>query len=204
VIAIVDYGMGNLGSTLNMLKKLGVPARITSVRDELEAAEKVIIPGVGAFDQGMEGLEERGLAALLRELAARGRPILGICLGMQLMTATSEEGNRSGLGLIDGTTVRIQVPQGEPSLKVPHMGWNTVRVTRPVPPLDGLAGDARFYFVHSYHVVCHVVSDVAAVTHHGCELTAAFVHGRLAGVQFHPERSHRFGMAVLRSFAERF
>lgn len=202
MITIVDYNMGNLGSIRNMLKKIGVDCEVTADPSRIAAATQLILPGVGAFDAGMENLHRSGLVPLLNErVREAGVPILGICLGMQLMTKGSEEGFLPGLGWVDARTRRFQ-PR-DPALKVPHMGWNRVAVARPSPLVDELPVEARFYFVHSYYISCANEDDVLLRTTHGEEFTSAFEHGNVSGVQFHPEKSHRFGMQLLRNFAGR-
>ena len=199
MIAIVAYGMGNTASIRNMLRRVGAPSVITHDPEVIRTADALILPGVGAFDHGMQSIHAMGLTEVLHNAARhQQKPILGICLGMQLMTRGSEEGTRPGLGWIEADTIRFQLAHW-PELKVPHMGWNTTTVHRPgalFPNLDA----ARFYFVHSYHVVCHNPSDVVATAHHGLDVTAAFQHGPIMGTQFHPEKSHRFGMQLLQNF----
>jgi glutamine amidotransferase len=202
MITIVDYNMGNLGSISNMLKKLGVPSKITADAQEIAVASKLILPGVGAFDAGMDNLARSGLLPVLDERVRRaGVPTLGICLGMQLMTRRSEEGQREGLGWVDAEALRFR--PADAALKVPHMGWNLVRPTRSSPLTDGLPDEPRFYFVHSFHVRCQNPGDVLLTTRYGEEIHSAFQHGNVSGVQFHPEKSHKFGMALLRNFAEK-
>lgn len=201
MIAIVDYGMGNLASVCNMLRAVGSDAVVTSDAAQIRAAEKLILPGVGAFDAGMRNLAGRGLIDALQEAVARRRvPILGICLGMQLMCARSEEGTSAGLGWIDADVERFRPTEGS-SLKVPHMGWNTLDVVKPNPLIEAVA-EQRFYFVHSYRVVCRRPQDVIATSHHGQDFVAAFGVGNVLGVQFHPEKSHRFGRHLMQGFAE--
>lgn len=202
MIVIIDYKMGNLGSILNMLKKIGAPGIISSDTDAIRQADKLILPGVGAFDNGMKNLDDLGLIPVLSEIVLQERaPILGICLGMQLMTNSSEEGKLPGLGWIDAKTVRFR---HDPSndLKIPHMGWNTVSVRKESALFRDMFPEPRFYFVHSYHAVCEDPADVLTVTPHGYEFASAFQHGNIIGVQFHPEKSHKFGMRLLRNFAE--
>ncbi len=204
MITIVDYGMGNLGSIQNMLRKIGVGTRITADPAEIRIAEKLIIPGVGAFDAGMRNLREIGLLEALTECATGRRiPVLGICLGMQLMTRSSEEGNAPGLGWINADTKRFDL-SAFGSLKVPHMGWRSVEVVRGSPLLDDLRDEWRFYFVHSYHVQCVDRQDVLLRARYGIDFDAAIQHENLLGVQFHPEKSHKFGLQLLKNFAERF
>lgn len=200
MITIVDYNVGNLGSILNMLKKIGQEARISSDPAQIEAAGKLVLPGVGAFDAGMDNLERSGLLPLLNRRVLEDRvPTLGICLGMQLMTRSSEEGRRAGLGWIDAQVLRFR--PADPALKVPHMGWNRVIAARPSPLTAALPEEPRFYFVHSYYVSCADRGDVLLTTPFGEPFVSAFQRGNVWGVQFHPEKSHKFGMALLRNFA---
>lgn len=200
MIVIVDYGVGNLPSIANMLKKAGVPSRITADAGALAEAEKLILPGVGAFDAGMKNLAERKLIEPLNRAALERRvPVIGLCLGMQLMTKRSTEGSQTGLGWIDAETIRFRVD--DPALKVPHMGWNTMHLTRPSAIGEGLDDEARFYFVHSFHLVCHDRDDVLGVTTYGYEFASSIERDNIMGVQFHPEKSHRFGLQLLKNFA---
>jgi glutamine amidotransferase len=204
MITIVDYGVGNLGSILNMLKKVGAKAQTSSDPEVLRQAEKLILPGVGAFDAGMKKLNETGLVPVLNELVLEKKvPVIGLCLGMQLMTKRSEEGTEAGLGWIDAQTVRFKFGPENAHLKVPHMGWNTLDICRPHPLVADLAPESRFYFVHSYHIVCADETDVVANTDYGYPFTAIISRGNIMGAQFHPEKSHKFGMQLLRNFAER-
>ena len=197
---IVDCGIGNLGSVVNMLKKIGVKAAVSSDPSVIAAADKLLLPGVGAFDAGMDALNKSGLIPLLnRKVLTEKTPILGICLGMQLLTRKSEEGALPGLGWVKGETVRFDFP-GRADLKVPHMGWNRVSVKQESPLFLQMPEDPRFYFVHSYHVVCEDPTDVAATTPYGLDFTSAVSKGNIHGVQFHPEKSHKFGMKLLENF----
>ena len=202
MITIVDYGMGNLGSIRNMLRKIGFDSEITSDAGRIAVATKLILPGVGAFDAGMDRLERSGLIPVLGERVLGARvPILGICLGMQLMTYGSTEGARCGLGWIDAQTLRFKA--ADAGLKVPHMGWNLVRPMREAALVDALPEDPRFYFVHSYYIRCEQPEDVLLTTTYGEPFHSGFHRGNVWGVQFHPEKSHKFGMHLLRNFAER-
>ncbi len=202
MITIVNYGMGNLGSIRNMLQRIGVKARISSSREEILAAEKLILPGVGAFDTGMANLAQSGLREVLDEMVlVRQTPVLGVCLGMQLLTRSSEEGRLPGLGWIDAETIRFRFDPKATGLKIPHMGWNTVRPAAGAVLFAGFVEPPRFYFVHSYHVVCAAAAEVAATVNHGTEVTAAVARGHVMGVQFHPEKSHAYGMKLLKTFA---
>jgi glutamine amidotransferase len=201
MIVIVDYGVGNVGAVANMLRKAGARARISAAPEEIAAADKLVLPGVGHFDSGMRKLNDTGLVPLLTEQAlGRGKPVLGICLGMQMMTRASEEGSTPGLGWIDAGTHRFPKQAG---LRVPHMGWNAVRPGRRASLFargDDGAAEERFYFVHSYVVRPADPNHVAATCGYGQDFAAAFEADNLFGVQFHPEKSHLFGLALFRRF----
>jgi glutamine amidotransferase len=202
-IVIINYGMGNLGSISNMLKYLGLGATISADVEDIANADKLILSGVGAFDAGIKNLTEGGFLESLRNKVLDGRtPILGICLGMQLFTKRSEEGTLTGLGWIEAETVRFTFNDYTRNLKIPHMGWNTVTLKRGNPLFNGMPEECRFYFVHSYHLVCDHEEDILGCTMHGYEFVSAVAVGNIFGVQFHPEKSHRFGMQVLKNFAE--
>lgn len=199
MIAIVDYGMGNLGSIRNMLRRIGVTSVVTGDIEEIGAADKVLLPGVGHFDAAMKEIEARGLREVLDHQALVQRvPILGICLGMQLITRGSDEGTKPGFGWVAGYAHRFSVGMG---LKVPHMGWNQVTLARPSALTTGLPRDARFYFVHSYYVTTDCADDSVLTVTYGVPFTAALEAGNILGAQFHPEKSHRFGMQLLANFA---
>ncbi len=201
-IRIPDLGIGNLASVHNMLRKLGAEVDVLRQPVALDDGSKLIIAGVGAFDAAMRALTETGWKDVLDEAVTRRKIlVLGICLGMQVMCKSSEEGHLPGLGWIDGEVKRFKFPAGS-TLKIPHMGWNTITVCKTDPLISTDEGVPRFYFVHSYHVVCNNSSDVLATAHHGYDFTAAFSRGNLFGVQFHPEKSHRFGMALLSGFTK--
>lgn len=203
MIAIIDYKMGNIASIRNMLKKVGSDSTITSDVDEIARAEKLILPGVGAFDVAMTHLAEMGLLDVLNDsVLARRTPVLGICLGIQLLTRRSEEGQLPGLGWVDGQTVRFRIDQAPGSPKVPHMGWNTVHPTQTDSLFADMDPEAGFYFVHSYHVVCDTQDEVLATAFHGYEFACAVKKDNIMGTQFHPEKSHRYGMQVLKNFVE--
>jgi glutamine amidotransferase len=204
MIAIVDIGVGNLGAIKNMLRKVGAQAEITGSADAIEAADKIVLPGVGAFDHGMGALAASGLMDVLNEQALDARkPVLGICLGAQMLGRKSEEGSLPGLGWIDMDVVRFPRDAG---VKIPHMGWSTVSPATPDGRVHPLFAEGetepRFYFVHSYHFQCDRPEDVAATCVYGSPFAAAVARGNVWGVQFHPEKSHRFGAALLRNFAE--
>jgi len=203
VIVIVDYGMGNIASIANMCRRIGARAIASGDESTIRAAAKLILPGVGAFDSGITSLESRGLREILELKALEERvPVLGICLGMHLMTQCSEEGRERGLGWVPARTVRFPEYFGDDKLRVPHIGWNTVRVMRTSALLDEGADEQRFYFVHSYHAVCEDSTGEIARSTHGYEFTSAFAFDNIFGVQFHPEKSHAFGMRLMKRFAE--
>ena len=199
MIGIVDYGVGNLGSILNMHRKLRLAAQTVSDPAALAAADRLILPGIGAFDACVTRLRGSGLEPALREAVDRGVPLLGICVGMQMLTDGSEEGSLPGLNLVPARTVRFQ--PGTTDLKVPHMGWNDVRWNASDPLVEGLEQGARFYFVHSYYVACDDPAHQLGTAHYGHDFAAAIRRGHVYGVQFHPEKSHRFGLRLLGNFA---
>jgi glutamine amidotransferase len=202
-VGIVDYGVGNLGSIINMFRYLGIASQVVSTPDEVTRAERLVLPGVGSFDRAVQRLDELGLSDPLRHRAGAGTPVLGVCLGMQLLGRSSEEGRLPGLGLVDARFVRVQVPEGG-RLKVPHMGWNHVSATPDAWLLAGVPEPMRFYFAHSFTARCSDESDVIATTEYAQQrLVAVYGHGNVVGAQFHPEKSHTYGMQVLRNFAER-
>lgn len=201
-VAIPAIQCGNFASVVNIISKAGGTAELIHDPGQLGRFDRVILAGVGAFDFGMSCLEDGGWIEPLGAVARAGRtPILGICLGMQLLCRRSEEGVRPGLGWIEADVRRIAVAPGS-GLKVPHMGWNTIQVMRDNPLMPASGEQQRYYFVHSFHAVCDEPGDVIAVTAHGGPLTASIGRGSVLGVQFHPEKSHRFGLALMRRFLE--
>lgn len=199
MITVVDYGIGNLGSIKNMFKRIGVPAIVTSDLDRISAAAKLLLPGVGAFDNAMGRINSTELRSILdRKAQEEGTPILGICLGMQLLTRGSQEGKLPGLGWIPADTTLFPT---KPGLKVPHMGWNLVTPTRKSPLTTDLPAESRFYFVHSYCVHVDDPADSILKANYGIEFDAAIQYGNIYGAQFHPEKSHKFGMQLLANFA---
>lgn len=203
MITIIDYGMGNLGSIVNMLKKIGAAAQLCADPATIARASKLILPGVGSFDRGMESLETRGLIAVLNKaVLARGTPILGLCLGAQLFTEKSAEGSLSGLGWIEGETVNFELGNNVEQLKVPHMGWNYIEPQRQNSLLCNLPKNPRFYFVHAYHLRCRHKDHILATTDYGYDFPSLIQKENVVGAQFHPEKSHKYGMALLRNFVE--
>lgn len=202
MITIVEYGVGNLGSIRNMFKRLGVPIDVTGDAERVAAADALLLPGIGHFDTCARALREQGLVDALSTAALERRvPVLGVCVGMQLLARGSEEGELPGLGWLEADVVRIR-PGGEWShLRVPHMGWNQLQITRPDPLIAELGDRARFYFVHSYAMRCEHPDDVLATVQYGQDVTAVVNRDNVWGTQFHPEKSHRYGMKMLSNFA---
>lgn len=198
MILVVDYGAGNIGSVLNMIKKAGGQAMTSSEPADILSADKIVLPGVGSFDNAMEKLAKLNLVDPLREKALSGTPLLGICLGMQLLASRSEEGTSQGLDLIPGEVRRFK--QTNDNLKVPHMGWNVVKPSKESILTEYLEESARFYFVHSYHFDCAKKSHELFHTHYGYQFTSGVQYDNIMGVQFHPEKSHRFGMQLFKNF----
>jgi len=204
MIVVIDYGMGNLGSIINMLRKFGTEVMLSSRPDDLLPADRLILPGVGAFDAGMRNLRQMGYLDILNHKVIQERtPILGICLGMQLFSRCSEEGLEPGLGWIDAETIRFRFSDANQKLKIPHMGWNTVRASKETPLFSNPEQEKRFYFVHSYHVRCNNSRDILTTTNYGFEFTSAVSCGNILGTQFHPEKSHRFGLEFFKAFLAR-
>lgn len=198
MITIIDYGLGNLVSVKNMLKKLGADSVITDKVSDIENAEKMILPGVGSFDNGMNLIKQKGLLEILNKKATQDKiPTLGICLGMQLLTKGSEEGVEKGLSWVDAQTVKFNF--SDKVLKIPHMGWSYISVKKE-NKLIKAADKHRFYFVHSYYVKCNNENDVIATCNYGTEFTCMFNHENIYGAQFHPEKSLKFGMELLNNF----
>lgn len=206
MVTIIDYGVGNIGSIANMLKKIGAASVISRDPEVISRAEKIILCGIGSFDDGMARLEDMGLVEVLKtKVREQGVPILGVCLGMQLLTGGSEEGRRPGLGLINAYTRRFNFSEtGHPLLRIPHMGWNEVEQVKPSGLGQELGEVPRFYFVHSYHVCLEDPADELFRTRYGFPFTAAFEKGKIMGVQFHPEKSHRYGMRLYENFIKNY
>lgn len=202
MIRIIDYGLGNVLAFLNVYKRLNIEASIATSAAELRDASKVILPGVGAFDQAMRLLDRSGMRDTLDELVlARRVPMLGVCVGMQMLARSSDEGRAKGLGWVDGSVRELRSLQQVP-LPLPHMGWNDVKPTSNTKLFDELESDARFYFLHSYYFQCERQEDVVAISNYGADFSCAVNAGNIYGVQFHPEKSHHFGAQLLKNFAQ--
>jgi len=203
MLVIVDFQTGNLGSIANMLKKVGVRAIISSDPSDISKADKLILPGIGAFDNGMNKLNQLGLIDVLNDKVQNQKtPIFGICLGMQLLTKSSEEGQMPGLGWIDGKTVKFKFQQDQKGLKIPHMGWNYIEIKQPNKLFHDMPEESRFYFVHSYHVEVKDNKNILTSTKYGYEFPSIIRSDNILGAQFHPEKSHRYGKQLLRNFVE--
>lgn len=202
LIGIINYGMGNTGSIKRMIEKVGGHTLLISNADDLARVKKIILPGVGHYAEGVRALRESTLWEQVLDFPnSKENSLLGICLGMQLLCKHSEEGDVEGLGLVDADVKKFDFPD-QPSVKVPHMGWNTVRPIRENPLLPINQEESRFYFVHSYKVVPNKPNISIGQSNYGDEFCAAFQQNNVFGVQFHPEKSHRFGMALMKHFVE--
>ena len=200
MIIIVDYRLGNPGSVLNMLNYLGVDAEITSDADKIRNADKLILSGVGSFDAGMQNLNEMGLTDVLNtKVLDEKTPVLGICLGMQLMCTRSEEGYGTGLGWIDAETVKFT----DKNLRIPHMMWKNIRILKESLLFNDSGTNPKFYFAHSFYVKTKSFENVVATTNYGIEFVSVVEKNNIIGVQFHPEKSHRYGMELLKNFSEK-
>lgn len=205
MITIIDYGIGNLGSIKNMLKKAGIKSRISSTEEEIGEAEKLILPGVGAFDYGMSQLRSAVYFDTLNKRVQEDKiPVLGICLGAQLLTEGSEEGELPGLGWIKGKTIKFREEKMDNKLKVPHMGWNEVETQKESKLFEDMYEEPRFYFVHTYHIKCEEEKDVLVRSSYGYDFIAGVENENVVGVQFHPEKSHKFGLKLLTNFANNY
>lgn len=201
MICIIDYGAGNLGSIANMLRKVGKTGIITSDINKIADADKLILPGVGRFDYGMGKLVESGLIEILNKKVKQDKiPILGICLGAQLMTKSSEEGIKPGLGWFDAQVKKFNFSGVNSSLRIPHMGWNQVTVNKQTPLILNLPTEPRFYFVHSYFMESNHPSDVMLTSVYGKEFVSGLNKENIYAVQFHPEKSHKYGLKLFQNF----
>ena len=200
MISIIDYGMGNLRSVRNAFAYLGVPSRLIQTPEEVLASDRLLVPGVGSFREAMQNLASLRLVEPVREMARRGAPVLGICLGMQLLAEEGQEGGAcEGIGLLPGMARRLE--PADPRVKIPHMGFNEVRFTREIPLFAGVPDGSHFYFAHSYQFLGNE-ANVAGVTVHGAPFASVVARANVIGAQFHPEKSQSHGLAVLRNFSE--
>jgi glutamine amidotransferase len=202
MIAIVDYGIGNVRAFVNIYRRLNIPAEVVSTADTLRMADRIILPGVGAFDWGMRRLNQSGLRGVLEELVlGLGKPVLGICVGMQMLANRSEEGVLDGLGWIEGEVIKFDISRSSGTRPLPHMGWNDVEPREGNGLFDGLESKSRFYFLHSYCFLPRKEEQVLAVTEYLGSFVSAIRDGNVYGVQFHPEKSHHYGIQLLKNFA---
>lgn len=203
MITIVNYGSGNIRAIANVYKRLNIAVGIASTPDELRAAEKIVLPGVGAFDQAIKCLNESGMKGILNELVIeKKKPVLGICVGMQILASSSEEGVLDGLGWIDGEVKKFNIANFTQKTHLPHMGWNDVVPVKNSKLFVNLENSHLFYFLHSYYFSCSNEKDVLAVTDYGGNFTSAVNSDNVFGVQFHPEKSHQWGIQLLKNFGE--
>ena len=203
MIKIVDYGLGNVQAFLNIYKRQNIEASIARTEADLREASRIILPGVGAFDHAMELLQQSGMREILDELVlSHSIPVLGICVGMQILAEFSEEGQMKGLGWIPGSIRKLKGNDKRQNLRLPHMGWNDLKLLRPSKLFAGLEKDARFYFLHSYYFECDSKDSALAEAEYGMRFICVVQSGNIFGVQFHPEKSHQYGTLLLRNFAE--
>jgi len=206
MITIIDYGMGNLGSVKNMFKKVGEQSIISSSKEDIEQATKILLPGVGAFDNAMKNLHSLDLVDLIKKKVLVDKvPIMGICLGMQLLTKGSEEGTSTGFGFIDAYANKFDFSSVDEALPIPHMGWNRTYLEKKSKLLqDSDERENRFYFVHSYAITCENKEDILSTTMYGYKFVSSFEKENILGCQFHPEKSHKFGMKLFKNFVEKY
>lgn len=205
MVGIINYGVGNIKAFINIYKQLNIPIKIVSSSEELTDVSKIILPGVGHFDYAMTKFEESGMKGVINEMVMINHvPVIGICVGMQMMANSSEEGELKGLGWIDAEVKRFssdQLYEGV-NLPLPHMGWNDVNSVKASSIFNGLETDSKFYFLHSYYFVCHNQEDAVATADYGTRFTCVTNHKNIYGIQFHPEKSHKYGVQLLKNFAE--
>lgn len=203
MITIINYGLGNVQAFANLYKRLNIPAAVATRAEDLEGASKLILPGVGAFDHAIELLDGSGMRQALDDMVLRQAvPVLGVCVGMQILARSSEEGRLPGLGWIDGRVRRFDDNAGAQPLRLPHMGWNDVVPNSGAALFNGLEQDSRFYFLHSYYFECASNDNVLATSRYGVAFGCAVQSENIYGVQFHPEKSHDYGVRLLKNFAE--
>ncbi|WP_294285690.1 imidazole glycerol phosphate synthase subunit HisH [uncultured Chryseobacterium sp.] len=204
MVTIIDYGVGNINAFLNIYKQLNIPAKTAKTVNELECATKLILPGVGHFDYAMQRFNDSGMKDKVNDLVINHDiPVVGVCVGMQMMAKSSDEGILPGLGWIDARVRKFSPSQVSAKLPLPHMGWNDIRIVKDNPLLEGLEENPRYYFLHSYYFDCSNFEDSIAKTDYGINFTSAVNHDNIFGAQFHPEKSHHFGIQLLKNFAEK-
>lgn len=203
MIAIVDYGLGNISAFARVYQRANISVAVARTADELKGASKLILPGVGHFDHAMRLLEQSGMRETLSQMVLQaGIPIMGVCVGMQILARSSEEGDLPGLGWINADVRALRSSEATEHMPVPHMGWNDVKAISPNLLFGGLQDEAKFYFLHSYFMSCDRDQDILAICSYGADFTCAVQSSNIYGVQFHPEKSHDFGSRLLRNFAE--
>lgn len=203
MITIIDYGLGNICAFANLYERLNIHISVAKTADQLKSASKIILPGVGAFDHAMSKLNNSGMREPLEEMVLDDQvPALGICVGMQMLAKSSDEGVLPGLGWIDGNVKKFDVSYLNSKTQLPHMGWNTIHPKNDNPLLLNLSNNSRFYFLHSYYFQCNNQNDTVATTEYGIQFSSAVNDKNIYGVQFHPEKSHQWGIQLLKNFAD--
>ena len=203
MITIIDYGVGNINAFVNVYKRVDVPVKIAKTAADLEGAEKLILPGVGHFDHAMNQLNNSGMREKLDDLVLNQKiPVIGICVGMQMMANNSDEGEVEGLKWIDATVKKFDETKIHQVTRLPHMGWNDVKPVKDISLFQGLEKEAIFYFLHTYYFHCNQAQDILAVSEYGGEFASAAHHDNIFGIQFHPEKSHSYGATLLHNFAK--
>ena len=203
MITIIDYGVGNINAFINVYKRIDIPVKIAKTKEDLNGAKKLILPGVGHFDFAMNQLNKSGMRDTLDKLVLDERiPVIGICVGMQMMANKSDEGKMEGLKWIDASVRKFDESKINQVTRLPHMGWNDVKPVKQIPLFNGLEKDAIFYFLHTYYFECNNSNDIMAVTDYGGEFSSAAHNENKYGIQFHPEKSHCYGETLLHNFAK--
>lgn len=203
MITIINYGLGNILAFVNVYNRLNIPVAVAKSADDLRNATRLILPGVGSFDHAMQQLDQSGMRQIVEQLVMEEKmPVLGICVGMQMLAKSSDEGDLSGLGWIDGKVKKFDLSAMPPETNLPHMGWNDVIPVADSGLFKGMERDSRFYFLHSFYFDCNQQSNVLAVSDYGGNFSCAVRQGNVYGVQFHPEKSHHFGSQLLKNFSE--
>lgn len=203
MITIIDYGVGNINAFVNVYKRVNVPTKIAKTASDLEDAQKLILPGVGHFDHAISELTKSGMRDMLDELViVKKVPVIGICVGMQMMGNSSDEGKLQGLKWIDASIKKFDENKIQQATRLPHMGWNDINPVVSSPLFEGLEKNALFYFLHSYYIECNNKDDILATSEYGGQFTCAANHGNVFGIQFHPEKSHHYGETLLHNFAK--